>query len=214
VARLTQAAQLAFIVVAASAVYGFVRTGIDAERRRVCGPLCALRPEYAAMNRLAPDFELPSLEGQRVRLSSYRGRVVVLNFWTKHCKPCLEEMPALAELARWLRASRHGEVVTVCTDESPEDARATLASVLHGPPPFVVLHDPNSDVVTGKFGTKLYPETWFIDPGGVIRARFDGPRDWDRAVPLDLVESLREPVGCRVTFERGVPTGNFAGLCE
>lgn len=205
---------MAFILAAASAVYGFVRTGIDAERRRVCSPLCALRPDYANQNRLAPDFELPSLDGRRVRLSSYRGQVVVLNFWTKHCRPCLEEMPALAELGRLLGASGHGSVVTVCTDESREDVAATLASVLQGPPPFVVLHDPGAEVVTGKFGTKLYPETWYLDPAGVIRARFDGPRDWDRALPLDLADSLREPMACPVTVERGVPGGSFAALCE
>ncbi len=40
------------------------------------------------------------MNGQQVKLSSFRGKVVVLNFWTKTCGPCLEEMPSVAELAK------------------------------------------------------------------------------------------------------------------
>jgi thiol-disulfide isomerase/thioredoxin len=103
-----QIAQLVFIVLAAIGVYSFVAAARDGETRRVCTPLCAMRPNYANVNRLAPDFELGNLKGQRVRLSSYRGRVVILNFWTKTCKPCLEEMPSLSDLGKALmHRARH-----------------------------------------------------------------------------------------------------------
>ena len=97
--KLGQIAQLLLVIVAALGVYGFVSTWKDAERRRLCSPLCGMRPNYAAQNRLAPDFELESLAGGKVSLSQYRGKVVILNFWTKTCPPCLEEMPSLVELA-------------------------------------------------------------------------------------------------------------------
>jgi thiol-disulfide isomerase/thioredoxin len=209
-----QLAQLVIVVLAALGVYGFVLTARDAERRRHCTPLCAMRPAYAAQNRLAPDFELPALAGGKSRLSDYRGKVVILNFWTKTCGPCLEEMPSLAELAKVLEGNKHIALVTISTDESVEDVQGTLRSVLGGPPPFAVLVDPDAEVVSGKFGTKLFPETWFIDRDGVIRARFDGARDWSEALPIDLAKSLLDPAGCGIDFSAGRAVGKHASLCQ
>lgn len=210
----SQIAQLVFIVVAALAVYSFVATARDGERRRVCGALCHLQPNYSARNRTAPDFELPTVSGGKLRLSKYRGKVVILNFWTKNCRPCLEEMPSLAELAETLKSDPNVVVLTVSTDDGLEDARGTLRSVLGTDGAFETAVDPDSTVVAGKYGTHLYPETWFIDPRGVIRARFDGGRDWSSSLVLDLVASLREPLVCSVTFDNGRSSGEDAPLCE
>jgi thiol-disulfide isomerase/thioredoxin len=209
-----KAVELVFIGCAALGVYGFVTAAKDGETRRSCTSLCGMRPEYAARNRLAPDFELPSINGGKVRLSSYRGKAVILNFWTKTCRPCLEEMPSIADLAKALKAHPGVALVTVTTDENAADARDTLKSVLGGgDPPFEVLIDSESSVVRDKYGTKLFPETWFIDQQGVIRARFDGGRGWANPLTIDLAESLNNPVQCQVTFESGKPRGPMANLC-
>jgi thiol-disulfide isomerase/thioredoxin len=209
-----QLAQFVVVGVAALGVYSFARTARDGEARRVCTPLCGLAPDYAARNRIAPDFELPSLTGGSFRLSSLRGKAVILNFWTKTCGPCLEEMPSLAELGKVVQGRSDVSLVTISTDESAEDVRGTLKSVLKTEdPPFVVLVDPDANIVRDKFGTRLYPETWFIDPSGVIRARVDGARNWDGSVPLDFAESLKDPLACGITFTHGRPGGELAGLC-
>jgi peroxiredoxin len=207
-------AQLVVVVLAAVAVYGFVSTARDGERRRTCSALCAMRPNYAARNRLAPDFELPSITGSKLRLSDYRGRVVILNFWTKTCRPCLEEMPSLGELGKVLEHRPEIALVTISTDESIEDVRGTIQSVLGGNAPFAVLVDPESQVVGGRYGTKLYPETWFVDARGVIRARFDGARDWSGPMALELADSLRGRISCGIGFSVGRPVGDHAALCE
>ncbi|HVU03185.1 MAG TPA: TlpA disulfide reductase family protein [Polyangiaceae bacterium] len=213
--QLAQLGQTAFIFVAAVAVYSFVSAARDGERRRVCGPLCHLRPNYAARNRTAPDFDLPRVEQHgRVKLSSYRGKTVVLNFWTKNCRPCLEEMPSLAELTSSLKGDPDVVVLTVSTDETIEDVRGTLRSVVGGDVPFVTAIDPESSVVADKYGTKLYPETWIIDPKGVIRARFDGARDWTSPLVHDLLREIRSPLACSADFENGRPTGEDAPTCE
>jgi peroxiredoxin len=205
--------QIGFTVLAAIGVYSFVSSARDGERRRVCTPVCALRPDYANNSRLAPDFELPGLDGKTHKLSDYRGKVVILNFWTKSCKPCLEEMPSLADFAKILRKEKDIELITVTTDESTTDARNTLVALLQADPPFTTLVDSESAVVGDKFGTKLYPETWFIDPEGVIRARFDGPRDWSEPLPLEFAQSLLAPVKCGIDFEQREPSGEHADLC-
>jgi len=206
--------QMIVAVLAGFAVYGFVGTARDGEQRRSCTALCALRPDYAGRNRLAPDFELPDLAGKKVKLSSFRGKTVILNFWTKTCRPCLEEMPSLANLGKALRPYPDIALVTITTDESAADARDTLKSVLGGSEiPFVVLVDSESNVVNGKFGTKLFPETWFVDPKGVIRVRFDGPRDWAGPLPLDLAKALVAPIPCDVQYAGGEARGAHTNLC-
>jgi len=211
----SQVAQLVVIVLAFCGVYGFIATARDGETRRACTALCALKPDYAGRNRRAPDFELPGLDGRPVKLSSFRGKTVILHFWTKTCRPCLEELPHIASLAKALRPYQGAvELVTVTTDESAEDARATLTSVVGSANGFTVLIDPDGDkVVNGKYGTKLFPETWFIDERGVIRARFDGPRDWEGALPIDLAQALSAPIPCDIAYSAGRATGPLAGLC-
>jgi thiol-disulfide isomerase/thioredoxin len=169
----------------------------------------------AIASRLAPEFALPNLDGTVRKLSDYQGRAVILNFWTKTCGPCLEELPSLAELGKVAKGKQKISVVTICTDDTAEDARGTLKSVLgtdHAP--FEVLMDPDSTVVADKYGTKLYPETWFIDPRGVIRARVDGARNWDNAISVGFAESLLDPLACDVTFTRGRPGGEYSGICS
>ncbi len=206
--------ELAFIGCAALGVYGFVTAAKDSETRRSCTSLCALQPDYAARNRLAPDFELPSINGPKVKLSSFRGKVVILNFWTKTCRPCLEEMPSIADLAKALKAHPNVVLLTITTDEDAKDARDTMKSVLGGgDPPFEVLIDSESSIVRDKYGTKLFPETWFIDPEGVIRARFDGGRSWASPLIIDLAESLNNPIQCQVAFDGRKPQGPMANLC-
>lgn len=206
--------ELAFIGCAALGVYGFVTAAKDSETRRSCTSLCALQPDYAARNRMAPDFELPSINGRKVKLSDYRGKVVILNFWTKTCRPCLEEMPSIADLAKALKAHPNIALVTITTDEDANDARDTMKSVLGGgEPPFEVLIDADSKIVGDKYGTKLFPETWFIDQKGVIRARFDGGRSWASPMIVDLAQSLSNPVQCEVAFEARKPQGPLASLC-
>ncbi len=211
---LSRVAQIAFIVIASISVYSFVRAAHSDHRLNSCTALCQLRPTYANTNRTAPPFELPNSEGKMVSLASYLGKgPVVLNFWTKTCKPCLEEMPALAELAQLLKP-RGVPVVTICTDDGPDEIKDTL-SVLFGDqaPPFEILFDPDTKVVEDKFGTTLYPETWILDKHGTIRARFDGPRPWSGALPLEVIEMIGRPAGCAVTFNRGKPQGPDAHLC-
>lgn len=206
--------QTAFIALAGVAVFSFVSMARDAETRRGCVPICVMRPSYAGQNRLAPDFELEDEAGAKVRLSQYRGKTVVLNFWTTTCQPCLEEMPSLADLTKVLRTRKDVVVLTVSTDLSKQTAATTLQTLLQGKPPFTVLYDPESDIVRGKYGTSLYPETWVIDPRGVIRARFDGARDWSNAMFLDLLDSFARSPACAVEFEAGKLAGESEAMCE
>ena len=207
----SQLAQVAFILVAATFVYAFVSTAKEGETRRACD---ALKPQYADYARKAPDFSLPNLDGKLISLSDYRGKVIILNFWSKSCPPCLEEMPSLAQLGEGLKGRDDIVLITISTDDSAEDARNTLLSTLGRPAPFEVLIDADARVVTDLFGTKLYPETWYIDAEGIIRARLDGKRDYGDSQALALAESLQSPLVCGLRFREGQAKGKNAELCD
>jgi peroxiredoxin len=206
--------QLAFVAVAALVVYGFVGVSKEGELRRECGAPCFLHPDYLAAEKRAPKFSLKDMNGTPVSLESMRGKVVVLNFWTKTCGPCLEEMPDLAELTQIVRDRPDVAIIAVSVDEGPEDVKPTLQTVLRGPPPFQVLFDPDSRIVHGQYGTTLFPETWFIDKQGVIRARFDGAREWTSPLVVNFIDALRAGDYCPVKID-GKSLGGKAGrICE
>lgn len=207
-------AHLLFVAAAALGVYSFVSVAKEAETRRRCGPTCLLRPNYAGYEKKAPSFALKDVKGKDVSLDSFKGKVVVLNFWTKTCGPCMEEMPEIADLARILKPMNDVAVVTVSTDETAEEAHGTLKAVLREEPPFPILMDPDLKVVRDKYGTSLYPETWIIDKDGVIRARFDGAREWSSATVVQLVEQIRSGGYCPAQARDGKFVGDSARLCE
>jgi peroxiredoxin len=207
-------AQIAFVVVAALFVYGFVAVGKEGETRRVCSTPCFLHPDYMAADRRAPDFSLKDLHGSTVTLDSLRGKVVVLNFWTKTCGPCLEEMPGLAELTKIIRDRPDVVVLAISVDQGPDDVKDTLQTVLREEPPFRLAFDPDSEVVRGKFGTRLFPETWFIDKRGVIRARFDGAREWTDPLVVNYIDSLRAGDYCSAKIDGKSLAGQAAAMCN
>ena len=212
--NLNATAQLTFAVLAAVGVFSFVRTAQDAELRRQCMPLCQIAPRYANANRRVPDFELKRLDGKSARMSDWRGRAVVLNFWSVTCVECKKELPSLAQIAQTLKARGDAEVVTITPDESVDDVKNMLAATIGNKPPFEVLLDPGSHVIADLFGTKLYPETWFIDKEGVVRARIDGARDYSQPVYLEFTKSLLDKKSCEIQFSLGQSKGEHMWLCD
>lgn len=215
------AIQLAFLALAFVTVFGFVRAANNDQMRALCSATCTFGPAYTGRNRTAPDFTLPDLNGQQVSLSSYRGKVVILNFWASWCEPCREEMPAFARLALMLEGRKDIALVTVSTDEDIEAAKDTLATLFaadeelkqklpKGKIPFPVLLDPEVRVVTEKYGTTKYPETWIIDEDGFIRARFDGARDWGGARGLSVLKAVERGPGCLAEFKDGKPANKLS----
>ncbi|MGA8491172.1 MAG: redoxin domain-containing protein [Terriglobales bacterium] len=71
---------------------------------------------------MAPDFSLPDLTGQNLDLASYRGKVVLLDFWATWCDSCREEIPHFVELQD--KYGDHGlQIIGVSMDDSPEPVR-------------------------------------------------------------------------------------------
>ncbi len=73
----------------------------------------------SAEHPFAPEFSLPDMSGQQLRLSDYRGKVVLLDFWATWCEPCREEVPHFVELQNKL-GDRGFQIIGISMDDGPE----------------------------------------------------------------------------------------------
>ena len=137
---------------------------------------------------VAPEFELPGIDGKTHKLSEYRGKVVFLNFWATWCKPCEEEIPSMQKLHENLKGFPF-EIVAVSVDkEGPEVVEPFLKN--YGVT-FPVLQD-RKGRTKELYKTTGVPETFIIDQNGVIAEKVWGPRDWlDPASTKTIMELIQ-----------------------
>jgi peroxiredoxin len=117
----------------------------------------------------APDFEFSTSDGERVRLSDFQGRPLVINFWATWCTSCLSEMPDL----KALQAKMGGDafnVLAVNADQSRADAKEFIDFIQTQ---FVYAMDPGL-VLTDAYGVYGLPLSVFLDANGVVRGVYRG----------------------------------------
>ena len=121
----------------------------------------------------APDFALTSLDGSKVKLSDYRGKAVLLNFWATWCSPCRVEMPWFEDLQK--QYGKDGLVVLgVAMDDSEPAKIAKFASEMGVNYPVLL----GTDQVSDDYGNVQYlPTTFYIGRDGVIVDKMTGLLD-------------------------------------
>jgi peroxiredoxin len=136
----------------------------------------------------APDFTLPTTDGQQVSLQQYRGKVVFLNFWATWCIPCREEMPALERLHQTYQAQDLA-ILSIDLKESADQVKAFFQKHSLS---FPALLDSNGAVFRDYLVAGM-PTTYLIGRDGTLLARGVGGRDWTRAEALQLIQQLIKP---------------------
>jgi thiol-disulfide isomerase/thioredoxin len=166
----------------------------------------------------APDFTAFDNNNRPVKLSQFRGKAVLVNFWASWCGVCKTEKPRLAAMAEEL-VDDNFDVVTLSSDQNWNDVLVALVEglsprtklpegdipmaqaldiykrALPSGVPFKVFLDPPNDggnigAIARSWGIKAVPESALIDKNGMVRAYFVNKRDWESPVAETCLRSV------------------------
>ena len=119
----------------------------------------------------APDFELKTLAGETIRLSDFRGKPVIVNFWATWCAPCRAEFPEFQEVS----VERADELVIIGVNHTSGDTPALVPDfVTEFGITFPIVLDENGETVK-TYRVLGLPTSVFIDSNGIVNEVFTGP---------------------------------------
>jgi peroxiredoxin len=139
----------------------------------------------AALLTAPPPLALADAKGVTHRLSDYRGKVVLVNFWATWCEPCRDELPGIERL-RTALAGRPFVILAVQMGGSARTAQDVAESLGLS---FPLLLDRDSRA-TSAWGVNLLPTSFLIDAHGRVAYRHVGEVDWSSAAGRRRVERL------------------------
>jgi len=134
------------------------------------------KPEKSSVREglIAPDFTFPDLDGRKVSLYDYRGRVVFINIWATWCPPCVEEMPSIEKLYNRFKGDQF-QILAVSIDSKGREAVVPFMKKFNLT--FPVLLDPEGKI-RKRYGLTGVPESFVIDREGIVVKKVIGPIDW------------------------------------
>lgn len=137
--------------------------------------------------KLAPDFELQSLDGNSVHLSDFRGKAVLLNFWATWCEPCKIEMPWFVDLQKQYGPEGLQVVGIAMDDASPQDI-SKFAKDLGVNYPILIGKEA---VGTAYGGVQFLPSTFYIGRDGKVIDKIFGLKSKSE-IENDIKKALAE----------------------
>ncbi|MHB8058105.1 MAG: peroxiredoxin family protein [Desulfuromonadaceae bacterium] len=146
----------------------------------------AVVPAFAVrINTPAPDFTLKDLNGNKITLSNYRGKVVILNFWSTTCGPCLAEIPSLVTLQREFK--NQGLVILgIALDPSEGPVHESVARLKIE---YTNLMDSNKDVYFDTYGLFGQPISIIVDRNSIVREKIIGGIEWNSPQVKSRIQS-------------------------
>ena len=139
-------------------------------------------------NKKAPNFSLKGLNGERVELKSFKGKVVFLNFWATWCGPCKEEMPSMEALYQQFQ-ERDFFFLTISVDDEGREKVKEFIDRHHYT--FPVLLDPKCETLD-LYDVKRIPTTIIIDKKGMMIGKATGPMNWKKPEVISFLNLLLE----------------------
>jgi peroxiredoxin len=131
------------------------------------------------------DIELEDLDGNTVRVSDLRGKIVLLNFWTTWCFDCKAEMPSMEKLFQRFKGQNFAMVAVNLREPSQRVHDFYETYKLS----FTVLLDATGQSGI-RYGIRSIPTTFILNQEGGLIGKVLGPRDWNSKQAIILVEHL------------------------
>lgn len=136
-------------------------------------------------NTPAPALVLNDTEGKPYDLLSYRGKVVVVNFWASWCRPCVEEIPSLGRLQK---AFPKNELLVLSVNIG--DTKTEIESFLaQNPAHFPVLLNTDGSVFK-RWKVVAFPTTFVINKNGIIELAYYGALEWDKPEVIKQLQAV------------------------
>ncbi|MGX9133398.1 peroxiredoxin family protein [Rummeliibacillus sp. JY-2-4R] len=129
-----------------------------------------------ANNQLAPDFKLKTLDGKEVKLSDYRGKKVILNFWATWCPPCKEEIPHMEDYYKKQAKDDNVEILAVNLTKADKDKNYIADFAKSYDITYPILLDEEGKQQE-QYEIVTIPTTYLIDSTGKIQKKIVGPMD-------------------------------------
>ncbi len=136
-----------------------------------------------------PDFELQDTRGQSIRLSDFKDKVVIVNFWASWCDPCVEEFPSLMNLIEHFDGKV--KLLAISADKEKEDMENFLKAFSATSPHLIVMWDKEQKVAK-SFGTTVLPESYILGYDNKLIRKVAGVEDWATPYAKEFFESLIE----------------------
>ncbi len=133
----------------------------------------------------APDFEIRADTGRLLTRDTYKGRVLVLNFWATWCPPCIAELPSLSAMSRQLEGSSVA-VLAISVDRNEAAYRQFLQRANVS---FETARDPEGSI-SAEYGTFKFPETFVIDQEGRVRQKHISDQNWMDPKMISSIKAL------------------------
>ncbi len=149
----------------------------------------ASAPASLQVGSLAPNFILTTLDGKQIRLSDYRGKPVMLNFWYATCPGCLQEIPGMQQFYAAQQAT--GKNFVILGVNIADDAQTASQFVQQYGLTYPIVLDQNQQVLT-LYNVNSTPTSYFIDRQGIIRSIVIGPVD-DTTLQQDVAVKYPSP---------------------
>ncbi|UJF25972.1 peroxiredoxin [Planococcus sp. 107-1] len=130
--------------------------------------------EGLAKGELSPDFELTTLEGEKVKLSDYQGKKVILNFWATWCPPCRAEMPHMQNYFEEHAAGNNVEILAVNLTTEDRGIDKVQNFVKEYELTFPIPMDEKGDIGT-LYQAVTIPTSYMIDTEGRVQNKVVGP---------------------------------------